>query len=724
MWGILPLFMLLFSVSAIAALEGVRHKVKAPLLEVRSIPTSSGEVLDLIPGESVVLVYHSEGGWSLISDPQLEQRRWVKSSALVPFTGLAPKGEAISRLQRYRVLPATLNTRSKPSTSGVVMRKLGEGEEVAIYSEVDGWGRITAIDSSPAEWVSLGFLQPLEEETTVAEATVADQTPASAPAERSATTLPRYRIEPVVLNVRNRPSSGGRLIGQLRQGSEVTAYSEREGWIRITAPNEGDEGWVSKRFVEELAPTAAATAAETVVATAEKEIPPSQPLPTAKPPTLRRYQTEPVILNVRSQPSVEGRLVERLPQGSEVLAYGEREGWIRISPDTASGEQWLSLRFVTELPPLESQPPVMVETPVAPAPSPEIASGDGRQEVVESSPQAEASTTAPPPSLPEVEMPEITPPSLSPPTEREVAIYDPDLLPPSPTAENPTTAPVTPQTVVIEKEVVGGGYYWGAGILLLLIIALMAVSLLLLLRRKMEVEPSLYSAAHLQREEAIAAATVAPTPAAPFTESEQLHQLRQTEKELEAEITAQRHELQQERERRLKELDEDLAARRQQVDQEVSELFMTKQNKISKEIKRLEQELQQLREKRDGLASEVSMDNLEDENGELNISEISPEILQMDVHKLAMQKHRLHTYISSQQKLFKERQAKAQKELEALVQHKRKKSLDEIAQWVESKKQEFWIKLKQEHQGGVRKLEREVEELKRRRDALIKEVEL
>jgi SH3-like domain-containing protein len=135
-----------------AALPAVEPKyaysgeVAVDLLNVRTMPSSSGAVLKQLSRGVAVRVYEDRNGWSRI-DPN--RSCWVSSHFLQVASS---KATAIYCAQ---VTADLLNVRSLPALSGNIMNRLQHGAIVYIYEERDNWSRI---DQDASLWVSSSYL--------------------------------------------------------------------------------------------------------------------------------------------------------------------------------------------------------------------------------------------------------------------------------------------------------------------------------------------------------------------------------------------------------------------------------------------------------------------------------------------------------------------------------------------------------------------------------------
>ncbi len=104
------------------------------------------------------------------------------------------------------------------------------------------------------------------------------------------------------LNVRTLPSRSGAILKTLGRGVEVGVYEDRNGWSRIDPLK---SCWVESCFLRTPDPDAKSTGANAAHVATD-------------------------LLNVRSQPSLGGMIIQRLHRGQRVYVYEECEDWSRI----------------------------------------------------------------------------------------------------------------------------------------------------------------------------------------------------------------------------------------------------------------------------------------------------------------------------------------------------------------------------------------------------------
>lgn len=120
-----------------------------------------------------------------------------------------------------------------------------------------------------------------------------------------------------LLNVRTLPSRSGAVLKQLKRGVQVYVYEDRSGWSRIDPVS---SCWVSSDFLQ--------------AATSSKVSAPYCAQVTAD------------LLNVRSLPSIAGKVIMQRERGSMVYVYEERDNWSRIDE---TDSQWVSSAYLVRI---------------------------------------------------------------------------------------------------------------------------------------------------------------------------------------------------------------------------------------------------------------------------------------------------------------------------------------------------------------------------------------
>ncbi len=173
----------------------------------------------------------------------------------------------------------SLNIRQSPQTTAQVVGKLTPAQNAIVLEKQNGWLRIaSALDSSELGWILKEYSKEIKQEiiqdstqstqeTQKAESiesqtTQAQETPQSAESlasnskefsENNANTT-QTLIESkqifttkVRVNIREIPSTEGKIIGKLTPEDAIIILEEKDGWAKITSDNGDKSGFVVRR---------------------------------------------------------------------------------------------------------------------------------------------------------------------------------------------------------------------------------------------------------------------------------------------------------------------------------------------------------------------------------------------------------------------------------------------------------------------------------------------
>lgn len=181
-------------------------------LNLRDSAGIHGKVLTVIPkGTSVEVYSMSSAGWYNVKyKDQVGYAYYV----YLNFEG-SEKGTVHDGKATYMYTTAPLNVRSKASTKSTILGSFKKGEAVQVISKHDGWFKVEF--NGKEGYCHGGYLDfgKGENTTSVEEGTMNDLT----------TTAP--------LNVRNKPSMKGKIIGSFRKGETVKVVGQEGDWLKV-----------------------------------------------------------------------------------------------------------------------------------------------------------------------------------------------------------------------------------------------------------------------------------------------------------------------------------------------------------------------------------------------------------------------------------------------------------------------------------------------------------
>lgn len=304
-------------------------------LNLRSNASTKGNVLAQLKRGTKVSVASISGGWAKVtvngkigylSDSYLSASN-PTSSTQTPVADETVK-ETVSKYVNVEK-NSSLNVRDKASNSGKVIKKLSRNTKVTVISESKGWAEIS-VDKITG-YVSSSYLSDKEIDQENAENNNSETTP-----EKETTVLKYVEVSKgSSLNMRDKPSTSGSIVAKLTSGTEVTVYSEENGWAKVMV--NGKEGYISSQYLKtSVIDETEETESETAPSTPEEE------------ETVLKYVnvSEGSSLNMRDKASTSGSVVTKLVSGTVVTVYSEENGWAKV---TANGKEgYVSSQYLTD----------------------------------------------------------------------------------------------------------------------------------------------------------------------------------------------------------------------------------------------------------------------------------------------------------------------------------------------------------------------------------------
>ncbi|MCX8074627.1 MAG: SH3 domain-containing protein [Clostridia bacterium] len=205
--------------------------VNTNILNVRSSPSTNSKILTTLKKNDIVNIYAANNGWytirlsngqnAYISDSYVNIKNNSTNTAPTSKTGI--------------VTTTTLNVRSGPSTKTKIMSSLKKNTSVTIISTNNGWHTIK-LSNGQIGYVSGTYVKLNSTSTSVSTGT-------------STTTSTKTGIvNTSILNVRSGPSTGYKVISNLRKNTTVSIISTSGGWHKIKLSN-GQIGYISSSYV-------------------------------------------------------------------------------------------------------------------------------------------------------------------------------------------------------------------------------------------------------------------------------------------------------------------------------------------------------------------------------------------------------------------------------------------------------------------------------------------
>ncbi|MGD6991575.1 SH3 domain-containing protein [Sutcliffiella horikoshii] len=300
----LLLFSTIFSFLDPSTVQANRTVVVATdVLNVRETPDANGIIISKVQrGESYPVV-DSQGEWLKIQVTS-SKSGWVASFLVTESSeGARSTASRSSEGANVQVLTDDLRVRSGPGTNFSVVGFLhANATSVQYLEENENWVKVHF--DGVEGWVAKEFVTILakkkEEQQTETEESIEETEGQTA------------TITTDGLNIRSEPSTQSEVLGTLSSGQQVEVLAIRGEWLNISF--NGTVGWIHSDYANI-----------------------SQPSSDSGTQGSGSPKTEATIkvagLNVRSEPNLNGKVLEQLPQGTTVSIISERNNWCEIQYD-------------------------------------------------------------------------------------------------------------------------------------------------------------------------------------------------------------------------------------------------------------------------------------------------------------------------------------------------------------------------------------------------------
>ncbi|WP_077618923.1 SH3 domain-containing protein [Bacillus sinesaloumensis] len=202
---------------------------------------------------------------------------------------------------------SVLNVREGPGLSYARTAQVKQGEKYTIIERKNDWVKLQ-LSNGKAGWVASWLIKENQ----------SSQTP----------TVSTSKVVSTVdgLRLRSGPGTGFQVIGSLNKGTEAGFIEANSNWTKVSL--NGHIGWVSSQFITTRQSTGSTNSS-----------PGSNSSTTKKTGTVTAS-----ILNVRSQPNLQGQIVGKLKLNATVTITSERESWLEI--DFGGNSAWIHRDFV------------------------------------------------------------------------------------------------------------------------------------------------------------------------------------------------------------------------------------------------------------------------------------------------------------------------------------------------------------------------------------------
>ncbi|MBS4173659.1 SH3 domain-containing protein [Bacillus sp. FJAT-49736] len=258
--------------------------VNVSVLNIRKGPGLSYPILKQVKKGDQFNVVQKKNDWYELKLPSGETG-WA-ASWLISLT----KTKALTATSGV-VTVNGLRLRSEPSSDSSILKVLQENQDVTIDSQNGNWLKISVAGING--WVSKDFVTINQQKTSV-----------KLPSSKGIVTVDH-------LNIRTSPSISASTIGMLNTGNKINILEEMNGWIHFSLGTQA--GWVSSQYIEKIKSS-----------NGNKEISANQSTQKAT------GSVNVNSLNVRSTPSLNGKIIGSISQGQSFAIVKEQNNWIEI----------------------------------------------------------------------------------------------------------------------------------------------------------------------------------------------------------------------------------------------------------------------------------------------------------------------------------------------------------------------------------------------------------
>lgn len=202
------------------------------------------------------------------------------------------------------IIGSGVNLRSNPSTSrGTVLAKLDLNAEVTVISTVGNYYAV-AVDGQQG-YVLKNYVRITSTGTS------------SGSSSSGSATVQGYGVTTGSVNFRKGPGTGYAILTKLSKGTELTIYSQSNGWYYVSA--NGQTGYVSGDYVRQTQSGSSSTDTSSPSSSTE-----GAGVTTGS-------------VNLRSGPSTGYTILARLSKGTELTIYGNSNGWYSVNANGKTG---------------------------------------------------------------------------------------------------------------------------------------------------------------------------------------------------------------------------------------------------------------------------------------------------------------------------------------------------------------------------------------------------
>ena len=311
----LLLFSTIFSFLDPSTVQANRTVVVATdVLNVRETPDANGIIISKVQrGESYPVV-ESQGEWLKIQVTS-SKAGWVASFLVTESSeGARSTASRSGDGANVEILTDDLRVRSGPGTNFSIVGFLhASATSVQYLEENENWVKVHS--DGVEGWVAKEFVTILAKKKKKSQ---------PEPAESEETEGQSATITTDGLNIRGEPSTQSEVLGSLSSGQQVEVIAIRGEWLNISY--DGTVGWIHSDYANIIKSPSDSGTQDSDSPKAEATI-------------------KVAGLNVRSEPTLNGKVVEQLSAGTVVRIISERNNWCEIEYDNGK-TGWIAGWFV------------------------------------------------------------------------------------------------------------------------------------------------------------------------------------------------------------------------------------------------------------------------------------------------------------------------------------------------------------------------------------------
>jgi N-acetylmuramoyl-L-alanine amidase len=201
-------------------------------VNVRNGPSLSYQLVKQVKKGEKFTIIKEQGDWIQI---QLSAAKtgWVANWVVTKTTnGTTTTSSSNSNKMSAEANTSQLRVRTGPGTNFRIIEYLNKGQAVSVIDENENWVKISA--GFGEGWVAREYLDFNNKSTNTSNSENNNKSIGTG-------------IVTDTLNVRDEPSSTGKVIGKLAKGTSITIYSKKNNWIEMKYANQS--AWVSADYV-------------------------------------------------------------------------------------------------------------------------------------------------------------------------------------------------------------------------------------------------------------------------------------------------------------------------------------------------------------------------------------------------------------------------------------------------------------------------------------------